>query len=470
MLIVPVLEEDEDTPHYVQLYRFFKTEIATGRLSEQTRLPSVRKLADLLSLSTTPVETAYQQLMAEGFIGSRPRQGYFVQKLLEPYAQLGKGQPEAVTAPPLLPKGAYAYDFHLSKNDFSVFPFQTWRRLVNQTIQREQQDLLFYGDPQGESGLRQELARYLRQFRGVACVPDQIVIAADHYVLLSFLALLLKEEHARIGIENPSYPLLRTTFARHGLKMVPIPLEDDGISIQELYQKEVRVACVTPSHQYPRGMIMPISRRLQLLEWAKETAGLIIEDDYDGEFRYHGRPIPSLQGLVPDAPVVYLGGFGQVVAPAMCISYMVLPRFLLERYRQLYRQLLFEQSSSPVNQKAMQLFMEKGHFEKHVRKMRNVYRKKHDALIAAIQKHLGERVEIIGKDAGFHLLLRAKSPRTEADLLGSARQAGINLASAAYTWFGPDQEERKEFLIGFGGIDTDKIEPGIKLLREVWFD
>jgi GntR family transcriptional regulator/MocR family aminotransferase len=217
-------------------------------------------------------------------------------------------------------------------------------------------------------------------------------------------------------------------------------------------------------------MIMPISKRLQLLEWARAVNGFIIEDDYDGEFRYHGRPVPSLQGLLPNTNVIYLGGFSQVLAPALCINYMVLPERLLDSYRQLYDQLMFEQSSSPLLQKTLELFMERGYFAKHVRKMRNIYRKKHDALIASIQRHFQEKAVIIGKDAGFHILLQIDSPKSEEELIRLAKNAGIKISSASHTWFHPPKHQRKEFFIGFGGVEADKIEQGIKRLKEVWLE
>jgi GntR family transcriptional regulator/MocR family aminotransferase len=472
MLLLPKLDHHSEIPMYVQLYDYLKNEIVAGRIPEQSRVPSVRKLADFLGISTTPVELAYNQLVAEGFLVSRPRSGYVVHSLPDPYGKLGSGGPPfaKVRRSPLRDEKEFAYDFHLSKNDFSHFPFQIWRRLYNESLKEEQKQLLFYGDPQGEAGLRQEIAAYLYQFRGVKSAPDQIVIGAEQHQLLSILSLLLREHSLRIGVENPGYPLLPSTFRQHGYEVVPISLAEDGIQIGELYESGVRIVSVTPSHQFPRGMIMPIAKRLQLLEWANDVNGFIIEDDYDGEFRYHGRPIPSLQGLVPSSRVVYLGGFSQVLAPALCIHYLVLPESLIDWYDQLYDQTLFEQASSRLHQRTLQLFMERGYLGKHVRKMRNLYRKKHDVLIRSIQEHFREKAEIIGRDAGFHLLLRVNSPYSEKELLQLARGAGIRISSATYTWLHSPVQERKEFLLGFGGIEIDRIEEGIKRLKEVWFD
>lgn len=472
MLFTPQIDETSRKPHYLQIYEQIKRQIIAGSLSEHDKLPSVRKLADALGLSATPVETAYQQLIAEGFISSRPKSGYYVQPMSDLHLHRDQ-EPENKIAVERLPHrdtSPYPFDFHLSKNDFSQFPFALWRRLFNRVLTAENQEMLFYGDPQGEPGLRQELARYLLQLRGVVCSPEQIVIGADQHGLLSLLAQMLKGDVQRAGVENPGYPLLPSTFRQNGYEVVPIPLEEDGLDVGEVEQSGVQLVSVSPSHQYPLGMIMPIAKRLRLLEWAQRTGSYIIEDDYDGEFRYHGRPVPALQGLVPDARVVYMGGFSQVLAPALCVYYMVLPVDLLPVYDRLLRELLLEQSASPLHQHTLQLFMQEGHFERHVRRMRNVYRKKHDVLVQAVRKHMGERAVLLGEDAGFHLVLRVRHHLEERELSRMARGAGIRLSSTAYTWMTPRmEEEEKEFILGFAGIELDRIEPGIEALTRVWW-
>ena len=472
LLLTPKWNEATNEPQYVQLYTYIKNEIIAGRLAEKVRLPSVRKLADSLGLSTTPVEMAYQQLLAEGFIQSRPRSGYFVEKLPDPeFSPKEKRQHEhpGWNRPIVRDARNYQYDFHMSQNDFSLFPYTIWRRLYNQTLCQAREEDLFYGDPQGEPGLRRQIADYLHRYRGVTCSPDQIVVGADQFGLLSLICLMLKPQLERIGVENPGYLLYANTFRQHGYETVPISLTEDGIDVSELYESQVRLAVVSPSHQYPRGMIMPVSKRLQLLEWAQNVNGYIIEDDYDGEFRYHGRPIPALQGLLPQNNVIYMGGFAQVMAPALGIWYIVLPSSLLDVYYTLLRDTLLEQSASRLHQRAMEAFMQNGHLEKHVRKMRSLYRKKHDALLAAVQKHFGERAAVIGADAGFHVLLRVYSERSEEELKRLAIQAGVRASSAAFTWLKPPADMPKEFFLGFSGIALDQIEPGIAALCQAWF-
>ncbi|MCM3340752.1 PLP-dependent aminotransferase family protein [Paenibacillus sp. MER TA 81-3] len=476
MLLIPKLDENSHIPQYVQLLEYIKDEIVSGRLAEHTWLPSIRALADFLALSTTPVELAYSQLVAEGFIASVPRKGYYVQHLPEPYLRLGSGagdrpiQPHEASnrAAPARDTKVYKYDFHMSNIDGSHFPFRVWRSLFHDALRSGMEELLWYGDPQGEPGLRQEIATYLHQFRGVRCSPEQVVIGSDPHFLLSFLSRILIEHTDHIAVENPGYLLCPSTFRQHGYRVTPVSLEEDGINLGELYDSSARIVCVSPSHQFPRGMIMPIAKRLQLLEWARKTNGFIIEDDYDGELRYYGRPIPSLQGLNPDADVIYLGGFAQVLSPAIGVHYMVLPKSLLGDYQRMEHRTLFEQSASRWNQHALQLFMERGHLEKHVRKMRNLYRQKHDRLIASIHSYFGERASIIGEDAGFHILMRVDSSRTEQELIRLASAASIRLASASFTWLHPPVNDDLEFFIGFGGIPLERIEEGIRRLSEVW--
>ncbi|TKI58848.1 PLP-dependent aminotransferase family protein [Brevibacillus antibioticus] len=470
MLLTPNWQENDNEPQYVQLYAYLKKEIVAGRLAVSSKLPSVRKLADLLGLSTTPVEMAYQQLLSEGFIQSKPRSGYYVEKLPDPEVKPGAGASiQTIQRPMLRDEREYVYDFHLSRNDFSLFPTMIWRRLYNETLHIEQQENLFYGDPQGEAGLRKQIADYLHRYRGVACSPNQVVIGAGQFGLLSLICLMVKPQFHRIGVENPGYLLFANTFRQHGYDVLPISLTEDGISVSELYESGVSLAAVSSAHQYPRGMIMPISKRLQLLEWAKSVGGYIIEDDYDGEFRYHGRPIPSMQGLLPHANVIYMGSFAQVLAPAVGIWYMVLPESLLDTYYNLLRETLLEPSSSRLHQRTMEAFMEKGYFEKHVRKMRKLYRKKHDALLLAVHKHFGERATVIGADAGFHVLLRVNSERSEEELKKLAIQAGVRASSASFTWLVPPNPLPKEFFLGFAGIPLEKIDPGIEALRQAWF-
>lgn len=461
---------NSSTPHYLQIYNHIKREITTDHLRVNDKLPSIRKLAEFLGISTTPVELAYQLLVSEGFVDSRPRAGYFVQKIPEPYTRLEFQQENCQAFAPVYPSRddhVYAYDFHMSKIDRAAFPIKIWRNLYSETLFDEQFEL-DYGDPQGEAGLRQEIAQYLHQFRGVQCSPEQIVIAGDQSFLIFILSSLLQQDFSDLAIENPGYFLIPSLFQRMGYSIFPIPLHQEGINVKHLYESGARLVVTTPSHQFPTGTTMSMERRWALLEWADKMNGYIIEDDYDGEFRYYGEPLPSLQGLAPNPNVIYLGGFSQVLAPAISIHYMVLPENLLENYHRMRIELMLEQSASRMQQITLQRFIERGFLAKHVRKMRQLYKEKHDRLLFSIEKYLNRTVTVIGRDAGFHLLVDVNDSRSAEELVALAKGKGVRVANAAFYWSQP-LEPSTTIMIGFAGIPLDLIEEGIKALANAWY-
>ncbi|WP_342563897.1 PLP-dependent aminotransferase family protein [Paenibacillus sp. FSL R7-0345] len=480
MLINPMLSDDGKLPYYIQLYDYFKKEILGGTLPADTRLPSIRSLAGQLYISATPVELAYQQLVSEGFIASRPRSGFSVQPMHDfSGAEAAADPPESQSRMliqavlPITPRDPqkYVYDFHISKNDFSLFPHKIWRSLFQEQLANP--DLLQYGDPQGEPALRASIAAHLRQFRGLHCLPEQVVIGGDQHLLCSLLGHILPGSNRRLGIEDPGYHLLPAAFARNGYEIIPVPLQEDGLDIEQLRDSGAGAVYISPSHQFPCGMIMSIAKRHALLDWAATTGGYIIEDDYDGEFRYHGRPVPSLQGLMENSPVIYMGSFAQSVAPALCVHYMVLPEKLLPAYRNLARELYLEHSASRLNQIALHFFMERGHFARHLRRMRLLYQKKHEALLQAIQLYFGDHAAVRGQGAGFHLLLRLVSSVDARRLAETAAAAGIRVTPMSYTWWGESgaeahRNDAPEFILGFGAIPEERIGEGIRRLAEVW--
>ncbi|MBB6634200.1 PLP-dependent aminotransferase family protein [Cohnella thailandensis] len=472
MLYTPNLQSPSNLPVYIALYEAIKRDIVGGKLRPSDRLPSIRALAKNLSISTTPVETAYQQLIAEGFMESRPRRGFYITQLPDSYGKLALNDSTFSSLNFIPPEDAapvYSYDFHMSKNDFISFPLRAWRRLLNHTLLEEYKELLYYGDPLGEAGLRNELAAYLYRFRGVVCRPEQIVIGAEQHLLMNYLAITMKDLSPGIAVENPCYPLIPYAFQAQGYELFPVTEADKGISISRLGNTDARIVAVSPSHQFPGGRVMPFHERLELLEWAKENHAYIIEDDYGGELRYYGQPIPALQGLGSSANVIYVGGFSQILAPDLCIHYMVLPEALLEPFRKITRRLMVELSSSRVYQRTLQRFMEQGHFEKHVRRMRNLYRKKNRKLADTLEVQFQGVGEVMNAEAGLHLILKIRTPASEQEMVDAVRPYGIRVA-AATPFYSDDKSQsgEKKFIIGFGGIELEKIEEGICRLRELW--
>src|SRR5690625_3898501 len=385
---MPNLNKSLDRPLYTQLYEYIKGNIKTGRISSGARLPSIRNLSSHLSISKNTVDSAYQQLI-EGYIESRPKSGLFVIKYEEQFLFPQSHSPQRYGDYEKFErvKLDYKYDFRQGKVDQDSFPSATWRKLTNQVL--NEKDIFSYGDQQGEPELRLELAKYLYQSRGVSSSPNQIIIGGGIQQLLSLLCLIIDSKGQSIAIENPGYDGARAIFNHHHFKVKPIELDDNGICMQQLQQSDARLVYVTPSHQFPLGIVMPIANRMNLIEWANHVNGFIIEDDYDSEFRYKGKPIPALQGLDSYDRVIYMGTLSKSLLPSIRLSYMVLPKPLLEKYQTEFN--MYEQPVSKIHQKTLYQFMQRGDWQKHLRKMRNIYQKKHDVLFKAIKRRSEER-------------------------------------------------------------------------------
>jgi GntR family transcriptional regulator/MocR family aminotransferase len=464
-----LLNRESGNPLYSQLYHYIKEDILNGKISADTRLPSIRSLSSHLHISRNTVDMAYQQLIAEGYVQSRPRSGLYVMDLKLESLHLSHVVNKESLENSIQDSPAIRYDFRYGDVDAEHFPFSTWRKLSNQSLLQNQMKLFSYGDPLGEPGLRLEIANYLHSSRGVNCSPDQVIIGAGIQYLLGVLSGLVGDVSQGISMEDPGYDGVRTVFQHKGLTVHSIPLEADGLLIQKLYESNTRIVYITPSHQFPYGMVMPLAKRMQLLKWATDRNGIIIEDDYDSEFRYVGKPIPSLQSLDTQQRTVYLGTFSKCLLPSLRIAYMVLPQTLLELHsKHNYR--LYDQTVSPVHQHTLELFMSNGHWEAHIRKMRKVYRQKQFTLISMIQKMMGTHVTIIGEDAGLHILLRVHNGMDEQKLIATAQKEGVQVYPVSPFWALPAQAEPSMVQIGFGGISIEDITEGVCALHRAWFE
>ncbi|WP_139693530.1 PLP-dependent aminotransferase family protein [Sporolactobacillus terrae] len=462
MEIIPKLDDRLNEPLYLQLYAYFKREIELAGLPEQTRLPSIRYLADQLALSKTTVQMAYQQLLAEGYLESRPRSGYFVAKMDHPFLNPSAGSMSTIKPKQLnrTSEKAPDIDFFMSSIDVGHFPLNAWRKCEQKLF--EDPSAIGYGAYQGEANLRELLAGYLHRSRGVQCMPEQIVIAAGTPSILVLLYQLIDWKTGRIAMEDPGYQGVRRSLQKRPIQMVPISVEKDGLSIKELTHAPVDAVYITPSHQYPLGMVMPIANRIQLLDWAKKHARWIIEDDYDGEFRYRGKPIPSLQGIDEHNRVIYIGTFSKSLMPAIRISYMVLPPELLGTYRQLE----WRQSASRLHQQTLALFMRSGQWEQHIRKMRTLYKKKQALLLNEIQSVMGDHCAVSGQDAGLHIVLHVKSKVPAAVLIKKAKSVGVLVYGVSAVR--NKKEHQASILLGYGGLSTEEIKKGIQRLHQAW--
>ncbi|WP_418057180.1 PLP-dependent aminotransferase family protein [Priestia megaterium] len=465
MKFTPLLNRKDDIPLYHQLYEYIKKEIVSSRVEVNDKLPSIRSLADYLNVSRNTVDMAYQQLLAEGYVESKPKSGLYVTNTRFDLLQTDR-KPTVFLHPHSETKSC-TRDFRYGKVDSRLFPLNEWKKRYNESLQTYREALFTYQESQGEESLREEIATYLYQSRGVVCSKHQIVIGAGTQQSLSLLAQMLKQSIRDIAFENPCYDGASFVFKQHGFSLKPVSLNSKGINIQELYDSQTRAVYVTPSHQFPYGMIMPVSRRIELLEWANDCNGFIIEDDYDGEFRYKGSPIPSLQSLDSNGRVIYTGTFSKSFMPSLRISYLVLPEVLLKTYHE-QRFSLYEQAVPTLHQQTLGLIMKNGEWNKHLKRVRTAYQLKHSTLLAALQKEFNENITISGELAGLHILVRVHNDMNEQQLINAARKQDVSVYGTSRYWLTEVPRQKPHILLGFGSLGKEEIEEGIRRLKNAW--
>jgi GntR family transcriptional regulator/MocR family aminotransferase len=361
----------------------------------------------------------------------------------------------------------YSFDFHPACLSPESFPVNLWRKLYIDCLKEDSKQLAFYSNQQGDFALRCEIQRYLARSRGVSCDPEQIVVCSGLQDSLSIIAPILRENHAIFAMEDPGHFIPKAVFRNHSFSLTPVPVNSDGLDLESLQNTNSTVVYVTPSHQFPLGYVMPVANRLKLIDWAETVGGVIIEDDYDSELRYFGKPIPALQGLHPRGNIVYVGTFSKVLSPALRVSYMVLPYRLLTVYHKLFSD--YSTNVSLLDQRTLNKFMEQGYWERHLRKMRTVYKKKHDALLQSIQHHFGSQVNIIGQGAGLHVVLElVGNSLNEGELINRAQERDVRLLPLSSTYL-HNSGNNSQIMLGFGSMSSNEIDRGIELLYQAWY-
>lgn len=462
-LIIP-LDSESKIPLYIQIYNHIKQEILQGNIEIDSRLPSHRNLSLQLGVSRNTVEYAYQQLIAEGFVESKHRRGLFVASI--DYDMIRTTNNNNIVDRQKSVQEDFRFDFSHGSIDTSSFPLSTWKKITNNCLLEYENDLFTKENPQGEWQLRSEISRYLYQARGVQSTPEQIIIGAGTQPLLWLLLQLLGSEYT-YAMENPGFHRVRAVMQSCGLHIHPISLDEKGIHISSLYKCNADVVYVTPSHQFPYGMIMPLSRRMELLKWANDISGYIIEDDYDGEFRYIGKPIPSLQGLDTNGRVIYMGTFSKSFLPSIRMSYMILPQALLKTYQ--HDGTIFKQTVSKIQQFTFATFMRMGYWNRHLNRIRTVYKKKHQLLVHTIQQEMGPFVDIIGSHSGLHIVLHVHNGMNEQELIHSAAEHDVKIYPLSLYDAVNDLQKESYVLMGFGGLSAEDILFAIHLLKNAWF-
>ncbi len=456
------LRTDSKTPLYEQIYRYIKSDIQNGKIPKGEKLPSTRGLSKYLEVSRSTVELAYEQLLSEGYVEAEPYKGFFVAQIEGLYhiSREKVKEPEKKKQEKI-----YRYDFTPNGVDLKSFPYHVWRKLSKEILMDDRTELFRSGEPQGEYGFRNAICSYLYQARGVDCQPEQVVIGAGSDYILMLLSMILGTAH-RIALEDPSYKQAYRVLAGLSYETVPVSLDKNGMKVSELRETGADIAYVTPSHQYPTGIVMPMKRRMELLKWAQEDEGhYIIEDDYDSEFRYKGKPIPALKGYDKNERVIYLGTFSKSIAPAIRLSYMVLPRTLLGQYRE--GSSFIQSTVSKVDQLIVQRFIEEGYYERHLNKTRAMYKSRHDVLIEEL-KPLMKMCAISGEHAGVHLLLTFRNGITEEELIRRAEKNGIRVYGMSAYRIKEKKEETATILLGYANLSETQIREAVKILAECW--
>ncbi len=453
-----VLQLNDKSPKYKQIYEQIRSLIEEGVLPKDTKLPSIRQLAMILHVSRNTTLIAYEQLVAEGYIKSEEKKGYFVEAFepidIQPSLQIENNLRTSETP--------IKVNFRAGSVDQQAFPLKAWRRCSNDVLK---EDMVYtYGEVQGDPLLRSQLSSYLLQSRGIQATPEQIIIGSSTQQLLMHLSLLLKKDYSSIAVENPGYDGARVVFQLHGYHLYPIEAGAKGLSLEQLEKTDSKLVYITPSHQFPTGVTMPVPERQQLLKWAETQNGFIIEDDYDSEFRYKQQPIPALLSLQPGARVIYLGTFSKAFIPSIRLSYMVLPSFLIKPYVKLFSGL--EQGTSSIHQRTMARFMEHGFWDSHIRKMRTTYKLKMHTLVTCLQDTFGDKIEIIGSQSGLYVLIRFQGPTKEEQLIQQALTHGVKVYPTSNYYV--TKEQRTILKLGFSNLSIEQIYLGVQLLKQAW--
>jgi len=470
-------------PLHRRVYVALKAKIRTGGLGPATRVPSTRALARDLGVSRNTVMLAYEQLAAEGYLASRHRGATSVADVTPPRPAPGPARPAAERPAPMsayarrltdrldlapsLPRRALRYDFRYGRPAVDEFPREIWRRLLVAHARRASSDALGYGSPAGHPSVREALSEYLGRARGVVSDPERIVVVNGTQQALDLIARVLLDPGDGAVVEEPHYPGATIPFEAVGARLLRVPVDAGGLDPARLppAAQRPRLAYVTPCHQFPSGVIMPLERRLALLQWASRVGAWVVEDDYVSEFRYEGRPLEALQSLDRDERAIYMGSFSKTLFPALRVGYLVLPRALVRPF--LAAKWAADRFSAPLYQEALAELITSGQFERYLRRAgaRNAGRRR--ALIAALREHFGSRVEIAGENTGVHLVvwLNDVPPRDLGALIARAARAGVGIYPVAPYYAEPPR--RAGLLFGYAALAEGEIRAGVRRLAEL---
>ncbi len=466
-----------------QLYYQLSQAILSRRLVAGTRLPSTRAMAADLAISRNTVITAFEQLLADGYIEGRIGDGTYVSRSLSEdlltshthakttmgekplRAQLSKRGETIVAALPDIWKDRRERPriFRVGLPAYDEFPFDIWRQLTAKRLRSLPNSVLMYDEPAGYGPLREAVATYVGASRGVRCEPEQVIIISGSQSALDLAAQFLLDPGDAVWIEEPGYIGARTVLRAAGARLVPVPVDKDGIDVEAGIRREVnaKLAYVTPSNQFPLGTTMSLSRRLELLEWAATKNAWILEDDYDSEYRYEGRPLTALQGMDNYDRVIYIGTFSKVLTPAFRLGYAIVPPSLVDAFT--FAQLIGSRRSATLMQATMCDFISDGHFARHIQRTRALYMQRRAALVQAIASTLSGVLEVTSGNAGLHVLARLPEGMDDKEISRQAAKLGIEAFALSHIALEP--LSRGGLLLGYGAVTTKESQEGVHLLK-----
>jgi GntR family transcriptional regulator / MocR family aminotransferase len=480
LLTLP-LNPRANAPLFRQLYEALQQNILNGTLRPGVRLPGTRDLAEELDVSRNTVMNAYEQLLAEGYLEGKVGSGTYVTRTLpEDMIQVHQS-PNRIRPPlsrrrPLSRRGEVLVGngrlaarsafmpcpFRAGIPALDAFPFDTWMRLVSRHYRRPPRDLLSYADPAGYAPLRRAIAAHLGPARAVHCDAEQVLVLTSLQQGLDLIARVLLDPGDTAWMEDPGYPSARAAFQGAAVRLEPVPVDAEGLDVAAGSARcpNARLVYVTPSHQYPLGVTMSLSRRLALLDWARKAKAWVVEDDYDSEFRFSGRPISALQGLDRDGCVIYTGTFSKTLFPSLRLAYLVVPADLVEAF--VAARTLVDRQTATLPQAVVADFLNEGHFIRHIRRMRTLYGARQEALVRAAKRELGGQLEVCPGETGLHVMGWLEQGHDDEEV---SRVAGAaNVEARPLSSYCVERHERGGLMLGFGAYDSRQIHDGMRRL------
>ena len=491
MPLAITLDQQSQLPLHHQVYDQLRNMILAGRLGPGKRLPSTRLLAESLGLARATVAESYERLLSEGYIHTVPCSGTFVSDRLPehllstaPFEGGPRSKPVldgldrlSVYGKTVLSSSVLRIARPLQEINFGYgppameqLPIEEWRRLLNKYCKTADNAVFGYSaEFAGLGRLREAIASYLCRSRAVRCHAGQVIVVAGSQQALDLVARILIDKDDAAAIENPGYPAVRHACTAQGARMVTVPVDDEGLMVDKLpsaASEPLKLIYVTPSHQYPTGTVLPLARRLELLSWASQNGVIIIEDDYNSEYRYAGRPLPSLQGIDQADCVFYTGTFSKVLFPSIRLGYLVVP----EKYVEVITaaKVLSDRQCPSLEQNALADFINEGHLERHVRKMRLIYERRRTTLLNALTTQFGDLVSVVGQNAGMHVLVRFRMSMSEEEVIQRAAKHGVGIISSSFCYL--HGYPAGEFILGYADMPEAVIQEGIARLRKALCD